>query len=145
MKLVRTRLLPLFLTLVLAFGLAVPAGAATPPEPDADVYASRYFRSYTASIKADGGGKLSITGYTLATHSMTKLGATKVVVYESGKSSPVGTYTTGWYKSNVISSSFSVTHQGTAGKSYYAVITFYAADQDGHETKTKTSSRVTAT
>ena len=76
---------------------------------------------------------------------MTKLGATKVLVYESGKTSPVGTYTSGWYKTNAISSSLSVTHQGTAGKSYYAVITFYAEDEGGHETRSKTSLHVTAT
>lgn len=145
MKSVKPCLISLFLMLVLVFGLAVPAGAATLPEPDADVYASRYFRGYTASIKAIGNGKLSITGNVQATHSMTKLGGTKVTVYESGKTSPVGTYTTGWYKTNSISSSFSVTHQGTAGKSYYATVTFYAQDENGSETKTRTSSSVTAT
>lgn len=145
MNTVRSRFLSLFLTLVLAFGLAVPTGAASLPEPDAEPYASRYFRDYTVSINALGNGRVSIIGNVIATQSMSRLGGTKVLVYESGKSSPVGTYTTGWYKSNVISSSFSVTHQGTAGKSYYAVITFYAADQDGHETRSRTSSRVTAT
>jgi len=145
MNSVKTRLLPLFLTLVLAFGLTVPTGAASLPEPDAEPYASRYFRDYTVNISAIGNGKMSISGNVIATHSMTKLGATKVLVYESGKTSPVGTYTSGWYKTNAISSSLSVTHQGTAGKSYYAVITFYAEDEGGHETRSKTSLHVTAT
>jgi len=144
MNSVKTRLIPLFLMLVLSFGLAVPAGAATLPEPDADVYASRYFRAYTTSIKAIGNGKLSITGNVQATHSMTKLGVTKITVYESGKTTPVGTYTTGWFNSNVSSASATVTHQGTAGKSYYATVTFYAQDENGSETKSRTSSSVTA-
>ena len=145
MKSVKPCLISLFLMLVLVFGLVVPAGAATLPEPDADVYASRYFRDYRASIKADGSGKVTIKGTVYATHSMTKLGVTKITVYESGKTTPVGTYTTGWLRSNVSSASATVTHQGTAGKSYYATVTFYAQDENGSETKTRTSSSVTAT
>lgn len=58
MKIWRMRVLSLCLLVVMALGLAVPAGAAVIPGSDAEIQASDYFGRRSITTSAAGSGKL---------------------------------------------------------------------------------------
>lgn len=128
------------LILVVLFSLfAIQAGAYTD--------ASEYLIQYDGCILSGGGnGKIVIEFSVFGKFNMTEIGASKIVLYEK----PSGT-TTWTYKKTFLPKDYSdmltsgdsyhsgsVEYDGKVGASYKAVITAYAADSEGSDSKTYT-------
>lgn len=152
MKLVNNIFLPLFLLFVLSFNVAVPSYAATVPEPDADVYASRFFTEKYATASAKGNGIVAFSYNVVATGTMDRLGATQITIYrqaDSGSFTPVYAYNLSnkpnLMKSNVGSATSIVNYQGTVGKYYKAQITLHATKNGSSESTSIYTNVVKAT
>lgn len=97
---------------------------------------SSFLNAYYADIIHQGGGVVSVDFGVVATHSMAKLGISKIAVYKSsGTLAKAITNSTAGYSSLQTSNSSTYFHsvniQLTSGTSYYMVITFYARDSSG--------------
>lgn len=151
MKRVNNIFLPLFLLFILSFNIAVPTYAAAPPEPDADVYASRFFTDKFVVASAKGNGIVAFSYDVIATGTMDRIGATQIIVYErtsSGSFTPVYTYNLSnkpnLMKSNAGSASFIVNYQGKVGTYYKAKITLQATKNGSSESANMTTNAVKA-
>ena len=131
---------------LLVISFAMPASAAVERS-------SLYLSCYRAWLTPESGGKIDVTIDVQAVGDMDDVGATKVVMYESTDGGTTwnrdGTYVdalhpellqqnTYWYYETPIS------HQGTPGYKYFAIITLYAGDSTGYDTKEYQTTTVTA-
>lgn len=130
MKYIGKRTIPLFLFLVLIFGLTVSASAR----------ASDYFSDTNVSATKSGSGILRIKLDVSATGTMRELGATEIIVYEkqpSGSYQDVFTFKRAEYPNLVVKNRSSyityVTYYGTPGKTYYITAHCYAANAEGSQ------------
>lgn len=133
MKPSRRTLLPLFLVIVLMFGLTSSASAST--------NASDYFSHGEVSASAAGNGKLRIKLDVLATDIMKEVGATQIIVHEkqaNGSYQPVYTFKREDYPNLIVKNRISivtyVTYQGKPGNTYYVTAKCHAKDAYGSET-----------
>lgn len=149
MKKQMMRVFALICTLVLSVGMEVPALAANPAE-DAAPYASDYLDSYSAWVSAGSGGAIYIYYDVDATDYVARVGAKLIVVQvlDAGVWTDVktitGTISNGMLVSNATSHVGGVVHNGTAGKSYRAVVTVYAGPTSGGDSRIVTTNSVTA-
>ena len=141
MKLSRRTLLPLFLVIVLMFGLTSSASAST--------NASDYFAHGEVSASAAGNGKLRIKLDVLATDIMQEVGATQIIVHEkqaNGSYQPVYTFKREDHPNLIIKNRSSivtfVTYQGKPGNTYYVTARCYAKNAHGSEITWASSSAV---
>ncbi|MDR0445432.1 MAG: hypothetical protein LBH17_00090 [Oscillospiraceae bacterium] len=136
--------LTLVLALVMAFVIGVPASAG-------QLRASRELASCTVTMYADGNGKVTAEFTTVAVGVADEVGATKVVIQRKVGSSWVTaqTFTRSSYNNligqNRISYSNEVTHNGTAGQQYRAIVTAYAKIGSGSTSDDYTTNTVIAT
>lgn len=150
MKKYVTRITALFLVFGLSFGMTVPAYAADASGGDASVQASDYISSYTAWANAGSGGKVYIYYSIDATGTVARIGAKLIVVQvlDAGVWTNVktitGTLSNGMLISNDTSHTGGIVYQGTAGKSYRAVVTVYAGPTSGGDSRIVTTNSVTA-
>ena len=115
--------------------------------------ASNYIKVCSATVVAAGSGKISVSVVVSGIGNMTQIGATKIVIEQSASGSVVWTAAKTYYSSSVsamLSSGASysktpVTYQGTKGYRYRAVVTCYAANGSGSDSKACVSSPITAT
>jgi len=111
----------------------------------ASAEASNYFISYCSSIKAEGNGKILISFEVFGTGKMTSIGVTEIEVQKKVGTSWVydRTLTSSSYPSFLTSNSSSYFSQvritGVTGTQYRAILTFYAANSSGSESKNQTS------
>jgi len=138
--------------IILAFALSLSPIIAVAGTSDSILRASDYLQSYSASIIPGSNGALDISFTVRGTSTMDELGATMIVLREKDGSSwkvvKTFLYTDSRY-SNMLSSnratySSFVSYSGQSGKSYYAVVTFWAGKDGGGDTKSYTTSEVTA-
>ncbi len=118
--------------------LSVSAAAAYDPPDSPD--ASYYIAAYYASVSNGGNGKIKVTFSITGTGTMTSLGASAISIYKSN-----GTYVTTIYyfssgRSGMMGSN-KIYHSDTesiyvGAGSYYAVITYYAGNSSGSDSKT---------
>ena len=137
----------LFLALVLlTIAVAIPAGAVTGRS-------SLYLSCYRAWLTPVSGAKINVNVDVQAVDDMDDVGATRIVIYESddgGDSwSNVRTYYSALEDNMLVQNDYlyydtAVTHQGTAGYKYYAVVTVYAGDATGYDTRDYVTPTVTA-
>lgn len=113
--------------------------------------ASDYFAVTEAWATALGRGKVLIEFDMGTTHTMNELGALHIVVKEQqsdGSFKSVKTFsrynTSGLIDKNSTSAYGRVTYYGTSGKKYYAIVAFYAADDDGSEILQQFTNTITA-
>ena len=129
--------------LVIVFLVGAPVYAMA-----AEARASSYFSSYSASITASDNGKMNINFRVVGTGTMTKLGVSTVYIYKNGTRIATRSYTADGNEymmgSNTAYHSGSVPYVGVAGQKYYAVVTFYAKNSKGSDTRTYTTSTITA-
>ena len=128
----------LLLTLALLTAvLAIPAAAV-------DSRSSLYLSGYRAWLTPESGGKICVTIDVQAVDDMDYVGATKVVMYESSDGgntwSNVRTYLSALeegmlWEDDVIYFYTPITHQGTPGYKYCAVVTVYAEDSTGYDSR----------
>lgn len=133
--------------LTLAFALNL-AGTAAAVEPRASYYFS-YTDVYATAVSDS---QIVIDIEINATHTMQKVGATDVYIYEQqsdGDYEIVYTYTSDDYSDLMWSNDAfyfgAVTYQGTEGVKYYAICTLYCKDSSGSEIMHMTTNIVTAT
>lgn len=137
----------LFLSLALmVVAIAIPVGAA-------DARSSLYLSYYRAWLTPVSGAKINVNVDVQAVDYMDDVGSTKIVIYESddGGSSweNVRTYYSALEdnmldQDTVIYYDTAVVHQGTDGYKYYAVVTVYAGDSTGSDTRDYVTPTVTA-
>lgn len=139
------KILTLIMALSLSYGLICSASAS-----NASINASDYLSIYSATAIADSNGRVSIWFDVNATRVMDLVGASNIVVQvnNNGVWSGVATYfgssTNGMLASNTYSHVGKVTYQGTQGKQYRALVTVYASNSSGSDSRTVTTNTVTA-
>lgn len=136
----------LMLTLLLAAALAVPTFASS-------ARSSLYLSAYRAWLTPESGAKVDVTIDVQAVGNMDDVGALSVEMYVSSDGGSTwerdGAYAsamfpelldqdTYWYYDTPIS------HQGVAGYQYFAVVTVYAGDHTGWDSREYTTPTVTA-
>ena len=137
----------LFLTLALLTAVfAIPAAAVTSRS-------SYYLSCYRAWLTPEDGGVVDVTIDVQAVDDMDDVGATKVEMYESSDGGVTwhrdGTYLSYLYPELLVQDDYlyfdtPISHQGTPGYKYYAVISVYAGDSTGSDTKTYVTQTVMA-
>lgn len=114
----------------------------------AEPRASSYIISKSASITAQGGGTIKITFTITATGTMTKLGAQTIDLYDSDGYVCTFRYTNSNYSNMMGYNDFYhnsyVTYNGVSGETYYAIVSFYAGNSSGGDTRTYTTYSCTA-
>ncbi len=110
--------------------------------------ASNYLSSYSASVTNASGGRIIVNFDVNATRVMQQVGASYIVVqvYNSGTWTGVASYfgstTSGMLAYNTFSNVGSVGYQGIAGQLYRALVTVYAADSTGSDSRQVTTNSV---
>lgn len=137
----------LLLTLaLLTAALAVPAAAA-------DSRSSLYLSYYRAWLTPKTGAKIDVNVHVQAVDYMDTVGATKVEIYESSNGgtsfSRVRTYLSSLVDGMTLEDDYlyyetPISHQGTSGYKYYAIVTVYADDNTGSDSREYQTTTVTA-
>lgn len=137
----------LFLTLTLLTAvIVIPAGAAVGRS-------SLYLSMYRAWLTPVSGEKINVNVDVQAVDDMDNVGSTKIVIYESADGgvnwSKARTYYSALEDNMLDQNTYiyydtAVVHQGTAGYKYYAVVTVYAGDSTGSDTRDYVTATVTA-
>ena len=103
---------------------------------------SKYLNAYGVYLTPVGNGKVVITVDVDALHTMTKIGATKIYLYESSDGKNFNLVRTYRYEDYPIMMSSGkhyyqdlFTYYGTAGYSYHALAYCYAGDSTGYDEK----------
>lgn len=133
----------LSLVIVLAIGLSCVAIAAH--ENEAVPCSNAYIESVIASASKSG-NTVYIMFTTVGTGIMTSIGASRIDLYTSDGSLVKTFYSSAYATmlgSNRGSYSGTVSYPGTSGKTYYAVVTAYAANSTGSGTETLTTKSIT--
>jgi hypothetical protein len=146
------KVLSFVLAIALAISLCVCAVEATPlmDESIAPMRASDYFSSYSVSATGGVEGDVAITISIRAKKTMDSIGATKIVIQEKDGSrwqeayTKTGTIYNGLLDSDARGFRGSYTYSGTSGKTYRAIVTLYAEDAFGNDSKTVTTNSVVA-
>ena len=114
----------------------------------AETRSSAYLLAYEGVLSRKSAGKLLIEFNVTGTGTMTAIGASIIKVYKSnGTLMKTYSYTdtgcSGMMGYNTIMHGGSLTYTGTTGQSYYCVITFYARNSSGYDSKTYVTSTFT--
>jgi hypothetical protein len=138
------------LSVIIAIVLVIATIAAPSALALGVLRASNYFEAYSANITKSS-TTMTISFDVGATGTMTTLGASSIKIYTRSSSADAwsllatltSTTTTGLTGSNRSTYYSSVNYTGTAGKQYYASVTFYAVNSSGsgslaHSTNTVT-------
>lgn len=128
--------------------LLTVCNAATDPRI---IQSSEYINAYSASLAALPDGEIGVYVRVDAARKVTEIGATKIVLYEfqdASNATAVKTFYSSDYASMLSSGlryhKIAVTYDGTVGRDYYAVVTCYAGNDDGNDSRRCTTSVVTA-
>lgn len=137
----------LFLTLALLTAVfAISAAAVTSRS-------SYYLSCYRAWLTPEDGGVVDVTIDVQAVDDMDYVGSTKVEMYESSDGGTSwhrdGTYLSALVDGMLVEDDYMyfdtpISHQGTPGYKYYAVVTVYAEDHTGSDSKTYVTQTVMA-
>ena len=111
--------------------------------------ASKYISSYKAVISPAGDGDVTVECSVVGTGRMKTIGIQSVKIYNvNGTNVATYSYTMDGYEylmgSDTGFKAASITHSGISGRSYYAVVTFYASDGNGGDSRSYTTVTVTA-
>lgn len=111
--------------------------------------ASKYITGYNAIISPAGDGDITVECSVIGTGRMKTIGIQSVKIYNvNGTNVATYSHTTPGYEylmgSDTGFKSASITHSGISGRSYYAVVTFYASDGSGSDSKSYTTVTITA-
>ena len=137
--------------LLLAVSLLVVAFAV--PTSASLERSSLYLDCYRAWLTPQSGGKINVTIDVQAVDDMERIGALEVVMYESSDGGTTwsrnGTYTSALFPALLQENTYwycetPITHQGVAGRKYFAVITIYARDSTGSDSREYQTTTVTA-
>ena len=133
-----------FLSLMLVFTLMCPCLFAYAL---AETRASNYFSSYGTSMSAPGNGLIGITFRAVGTDICNQIGVATYWVQrleDNGNWTDVSGQLSGQTGTNVASYTFGRYFQGVAGETYRIQVTFVCVINNGMESKSYTSGRITA-
>lgn len=121
---------------VIAIIMAVAMLLSTAAFADAESVRASKFISYTsAGVIAEGNGVISIEFLVAGTEPMTEIGACTIMLYENDSLIKTFKYTDVGYEDmmgyGVTVYGSSVAYKGVPGREYYAVVTFYAMNDNG--------------
>ena len=139
----------LILAFVLFAGLPVHAWA-TNTEENAPQRASDYLTYYAAYALTASNGGVTIEFEVEGTGRMNHVGASYIVVQEKvgtkwiGVSTYFGSTSNGMLAQNAYSHISSITYNGTSGKVYRALVTVYAENSSGDDSRTIITNSITA-
>ena len=117
------------------------------------VRSSLYLDAYRAWLTPVNGAKINVNVHVQAVDYMDDVGSTKIEIYESDDGGATWENTRIYLSAleenmldqdAVIYYDTAVTHQGTEGYKYYAVVTVYAGDSTGYDTREYQTTTVTA-
>lgn len=135
---------------LLAFALAVAMLTCT---TFAAEQSSLYLSAYRAWLTPTAGAKVDVNIHVQAVDYMDDIGATMVEIYESSDGgvsfSNVRTYVCSLHEGMLLENDYlyyetPITHQGTSGYKYYAIVTVYAGDSTGSDSREYQTTTVTA-
>lgn len=110
------------------------------------VNASHFIQATTASMSAGNNGNVTVAFSITGTGRMTEIGSTRIEIRENG--TLVGTYlhanTPGMMGVNRVIHGGTVTYRGVAGRSYRAIVTLRAANNNGSDNRTLQTNSVIA-
>lgn len=141
------------LSRVIVFSFAVLMLISTVSAASSGVRSSYYLDSYRAWLTPVSGAKINVNVDVQAVDYMDDVGATKIEIYESDDGGVTWENTRIYLSAlednmlnqdTVIYYDTAVTHQGTEGYKYYAVVTVYAGDSTGYDTREYQTTTVTA-
>ena len=115
----------------------------------AEARASACFSGYSASVVASGNGRLNVEFRVVGTGTMTKLGVSTIQIFKAdGTRIATISYTAKGNKymmgHNNAFHSGSVPYSGVVGQKYYAVVTFFAKNSSGSDSRSYTTTITTA-
>lgn len=135
------RIIAFVMLFVVAFPIQVFAAPPAVSEPQANAY----IHSCSAHASNKGNGKIVVSFTITGTNTMTDIGAKYIYIYDTMYTNPVATYSYRSYPSmmghNRVGWGSSITHYGTAGHTYYALVAFYGARNGGSGTEFYTTNR----
>lgn len=114
---------------------------------------SLYLSLYRAWLTPKNNGAINVNVDVQAVDDMDDIGATSIVMYESSDGgstwSAVRGYSSALYPNMLAHDTYlyydtAVTHIGRPGKQYYAIITIYAGDSTGYDTREYITPIITA-
>lgn len=111
--------------------------------------ASYYLDNYAANTYTSTGGKVIIEFDVNATRNMNTVGASYIVVQVyngsswTGVASYFGATTSGMLAYNTYSNAGAITYQGVSGVKYRALVTVYAANDSGSDSRQVTTNIIT--
>jgi len=114
---------------------------------------SLYLDAYRAWLTPESGGVIDVTIDVQAVDDMDDVGAISVRIFESADGGNTwdsdGTYTSALFPELLVQDDYwyydtPISHQGTVGYKYYAVVKVYAGDSTGSDTKEYQTTTVTA-
>ena len=109
------------------------------------IMSSQYISSYSTVFSPGANGLIELSCSVIGTGIMSKLGVktVKLQKYVSGTWTDAKTWSD-YYNYDDIHASFYIEYQGSVGSQYRAVITYYAENQNGSDSRTVTTGSVTA-
>lgn len=132
-------------TLILSILLLNTAGAI-----NFGTYASAYISETEVWAESDRDGEVTFWGDVTCVNKMDKIGISKIVIQKKVSNSWTNVYTKFGSTTNSLLSTdkskyvCSVPYDGVSGQIYRAVITLYAGDSTGSDTKERTTNAVVA-
>lgn len=130
--------------------MVIPTAAADVDNGVEPMRASDYIDAYSAWMTTGSGGKLYINYDITATGRMTIIGAKLIAlqVKDAGIWTNLknygGSLANGMYAQNTGFHGGTITYGGTSGKDYRAIVTLYAADSTGSDSRVVTTNAVRA-
>ena len=134
---------------VIAAMMLISAVSAT----SAGIRSSLYLDSYRAWLTPKNNGAINVTIDVQAVDYMDNVGATKVIIYESTDGGSTWAqdkvYVRALYPELLEQDTYlyyntPITHIGTPGNKYYAIVTVYAGDSTGYDTREYITPIITA-
>ena len=142
-----------FVALITALGLFIIVMMFSVSASGTSVLSSWYLDSYRAWLSARSGGEIAVVVDVQATTYMDEVGASKIQLFESQDGGSTWTLAKVYVKSihpemvyqdDYLYYDVAATYAGTAGYKYYAIVTVYAGDSTGSDTRDYTTTVVTA-
>ena len=130
---------------IMVFVLTVVMLVSTVSAFGGTVRSSYYLDAYRAWLTPEDGGVVDVTIDVQAVDYMDYVGSTKVEMYESSDGGTSwhrdGTYLSALREGMLVEDDYlyfdtPISHQGTPGYKYFAVVTVYAEDHTGSDSKT---------
>lgn len=120
--------------------------AAAEPSSVISVHSSDYLSSYNSFATKIAPGKMDVSFKVVAPLLASKIGVSKLEIYQESGTKMVTVYgsaANGLQSSNTSLYTGTYHFTGTPGTAYYAVVTVFASDEDGSDSRTIVTNSVT--